>query len=263
MAVVASGGTFAREGEQRVFAYAILASIVLHGALLFSNFLHRDSARKSNVAPGPIVARLAAVRPVAAPAPAEEASKPRADEPPAPPVVNPQPAPMPISKAAPKAPVVAAKPAAPARSPEAARQVTESAAPAAAGPTLSAPPATGPVAKADTQPAPPAATDAADAGTLEQYKLAIYAAAKRYKKYPRVALDNSWEGKAIIHLVIGANGMISSISIKTSSGHEVLDEVALDTLRKAKPMVPIPASLRGKEFGIDVNFIYSLKDENA
>ena len=92
---------------------------------------------------------------------------------------------------------------------------------------------------------------------------AIYAAAKRYKKYPRVALDNSWEGKAIIHLVIGANGMISSISIKTSSGHEVLDEVALETLKKAKPLVPIPAALRGREFGIDVNFIYSLKDENA
>ena len=57
--------------------------------------------------------------------------------------------------------------------------------------------------------------------------------------------------------------MISGISIKTSTGHEILDQSALDTLRKAKPLVPIPAALRGREFGLDVNFIFNLKDENA
>ena len=53
------------------------------------------------------------------------------------------------------------------------------------------------------------------------------------------------------------------MSIKTSSGHEILDQAALDTIRKAKPLVPIPAALRGREFSLDINFIFNLKDENA
>ena len=126
-----------------------------------------------------------------------------------------------------------------------------------------APATPGSVARADSQPAPPSAAKADEAGTLDQYRLAIYSAARRYKKYPRVALDNNWEGKAVIRLVVGANGLISSISVKSSTGHEILDQAALDTLTKAKPLVPIPAALRGKEFGIDINFIYSLKDESA
>ena len=93
--------------------------------------------------------------------------------------------------------------------------------------------------------------------------MAIYLAAKKYKRYPRVAMDNNWEGKVVIRMVIGANTMISSMSIKTSSGHDVLDQAAMETLRKAKPLVQIPAGLRGKEFPIDINFIFNLKDENA
>jgi protein TonB len=257
MASVLGGGTFTREREQRVFAYAMLASIVLHGALLFVNFQFRDPAKKSNPAPGPIVARLVAPQPVAAPAPAPdpEPPRPRAEELPQP---ARKPPPVPIAKAAPSAPVVPATPAPTAPASEAPRP--ESAPPAAPSVPSSAPPSPGPVAKADPQPAP---AEIADKGNRDQYRLAIYEAARKYKKYPRVALDNNWEGKAVIRLVIGANGMIASISIKTSTGHEILDQAALDTLRKAKPLVPIPAALRGREFDIDINFIYSLKDENA
>ena len=118
----------AREGEQRVFAYAVLASIVLHAALLFANFPHRDAASKSNPAPGPILARLVTPRPLAAPAPVEAAPRPRAEEPAAiPAVAKPQPAPIPAaaSKAAPKAPVVPATPAPTAPSSEDAKPAAE------------------------------------------------------------------------------------------------------------------------------------------
>jgi protein TonB len=266
MASVLGGGTFTREGEQRVFAYAMLASIVLHAVLLFAGILHRDPNRRPNPAPGPIVARLVAPRPVAAPAPAAEPPKPHVEELPQP-ARKPRFAPAPVAKAAPKAPVVPATPAPTAPASEAPKPVSESAPPAApsapASVPSSAPPSPGQVAKVDPQPAPTAPAEIADKGNLDQYRLAIYDAARKYKKYPRVALDNNWEGKAVIRLVIGANGMISSISIKTGTGHEVLDQAALDTLRKAKPLVPIPAGLRGREFGIDINFIYSLKDESA
>ena len=57
-------------------------------------------------------------------------------------------------------------------------------------------------------------------------------AARRYKRYPRIAMDNNWEGKVEVRMVVGANGMISSITIRSGTGHEVLDQQALDMIRK-------------------------------
>jgi protein TonB len=261
MAMVLGSGTFARESEQRVFAYAVLASIVLHAALLFAGFPHRDAATKPNPAPGPILARLVTPRPLAAPAPVEAARSPRAEEPArSRQVAKPQPAAVPLSKAAPNAPLVPATPAPTAPSSEAPKPVAEPSSPAAPSAPASAPPSPGQVVKADAQPAP---SVTADAGTLDQYRIAIYSAARRYKKYPRVALDNNWEGKVVLRMVIGANTMISSISIKTSSGHEVLDQAAIETIKKTKPLVAIPDALRGREFVLDIYFIFNLRDENA
>ena len=108
-----------------------------------------------------------------------------------------------------------------------------------------------------------AAADPSDPLTLGQYRIAIIAAAKRYKKYPRLALDNNWEGQAEIRMVIGADGTIASIGIKTRSGFEVLDQQALDMIRKAKLLAPIPAALRGKGFTVDVPVLFNLKDETG
>ena len=84
--------------------------------------------------------------------------------------------------------------------------------------------------------------------------------AARYKRYPLVARDNNWEGMATVRLAIGANGMIASISIAQSSGHEVLDRAALEMIRKAKGAVPIPSALRGKPFLISIPVLYEIKD---
>ncbi|MEO8202689.1 MAG: energy transducer TonB [Betaproteobacteria bacterium] len=105
--------------------------------------------------------------------------------------------------------------------------------------------------------------DAADPATLGQYRIAIISAAKRYKRYPRVALDNNWEGQAEIRLMIGADGNIVAISIRTRSGYEALDQQALEMIRKAKPLTPIPPALRGRAFTIDVPVVFSLKEETG
>jgi periplasmic protein TonB len=105
--------------------------------------------------------------------------------------------------------------------------------------------------------------NAADAGTLEQYRLALIVATRRYKRYPAIALEKGWQGRVEVHMVIGANGMVASTSIKTGSGHEILDNQALDMLKKGKTTVPIPASLRGREFSIDVPVVFSLENPNS
>jgi len=103
----------------------------------------------------------------------------------------------------------------------------------------------------------------ADAGTLEQYRLALIVATRRYKRYPAIAMEKGWQGRVEVRMVIGANGMIASASIKTSSGHEILDNQALDMLKKGKTTVEIPARLRGREFSIDVPVIFNLDNPNA
>ena len=112
-------------------------------------------------------------------------------------------------------------------------------------------------------PAAPVAGEATDPATLGQYRIAIITTAKRYKRYPRLALDNNWEGRAEVRMVVGADGSIASISIRSGSGFEILDQQALEMIRKAKALTPIPAALRGKGFTVDVPVVFSLKEETG
>lgn len=197
------------------------------------------------------------VTPVAPPPPA----KPVPEPPPPKPVPVPKPV---LSKPAAKpepapqrtAPVEAPKPAPPE---PAAAVPAPSAPPAAPGPLRSAPQT--PVG-ASSDAAANAVSDA-DKGTLEKYRLALIVATRRYKRYPAIAMEKGWQGKVEVHMVIGANGMVASASIKSSSGHEILDNQAMDMLKKGKTTVQIPASLRGREFSVDVPVIFNLENPNS
>jgi protein TonB len=100
-----------------------------------------------------------------------------------------------------------------------------------------------------------AAADATDEELVEMMR--------RYKRYPRVALDNNWEGTVVLKMVIGANGMIASLSVVSSTGHEVLDKQAIDMIQKAKGRVPIPSALRGRAYPVEVPVIFSTKDQGS
>jgi protein TonB len=76
-------------------------------------------------------------------------------------------------------------------------------------------------------------------------------------------MDNNWEGDVLVRMVIDASGMISSVNVKAGSGHEVLDQQALEMFKRAKPLVPIPSALRGKELIIELRAIYNLKDQDS
>jgi protein TonB len=214
---------------------AVALSLLLHAVLLFGLPDSRESKR-IRVAPAPIVARLMEQQPAPAVVAASPPIPPPATQWPEPPLnIAPQ-APQP-------APIAAAAPA----------------------PSGSAgEPATGLSAKTEPQPAASAlAAEAPDAGTLAQYRLQLISAAQRYKHYPRVAMDNNWEGDVVVRMVIDASGMISSVNVKASSGREVLDQQALEMFKRAKPLVPIPSALRGKELIIELRAIYNLKDQDS
>jgi periplasmic protein TonB len=221
----------------RALNYAILFSLALHGLLLFGLPGLRDAAKRAALIPAPIVARLVEPAPATAPEPVQP-------PPPQPPRAKPRPAPKPLAKPERSVPVAPPEPA------------------AAAEPPAPAAPAATTAASAEAQPSGPVASVAPsaepDPGSLARFRLEIISIAGRFKRYPRVAIDNNWEGTAEVRLTFAADGRRSSIVIVKSSGHEVLDKQALDTIGRA--FVPVPPALRGKEFSLEIPVIYNLKD---
>ncbi len=56
------------------------------------------------------------------------------------------------------------------------------------------------------------------------------------KRYPASARLDRLEGRVIVRIVIEEDGQIASVAIAKSSGHDVLDQAALETLREASPI---------------------------
>lgn len=257
MAAVLAGGFYANESGRRLFAWAMAGSIALHLALLFALPLLQDAQRARPVSP-PLNARLAKPKP-SVPAPPKI-------EPPLQAAARPRPAP--VAKAVPQPAPVPAPPALvstpPARilSVEPAKQAAEPASVVPAAPAAPVVPAA-PVARAEPAPAvqPGAAAGGPDPGTVARYRLELMDLARRYKKYPRIAQDNNWEGRVALRIVIGETGAMSSLTVKKSAGHAVLDDEAQAMIRTASSRAAIPPALRGKAFALEIPVDFFLKDE--
>jgi protein TonB len=100
-----------------------------------------------------------------------------------------------------------------------------------------------------------------DLGSLAQYRLALIGAAKRHKTYPPRAIDRGLEGRVDVRLVVGTDGGPARVLVRRSSGHDVLDRQALELMRTASALTPVPPALRNREFAVEVPILYELKDE--
>ncbi len=246
-------GPFQARREDRLLLLCLLASIALHAAVLFGIPGLRASAQRGNalsVLTATLMPRPAA--PIVSPQPAKLPERPVTHPAPRPALAKVAAVPIQDSKPA-VAPTVPAPTEAPAAAPSA----------PAAAPSAAAKPAPQPSGALPAPEPPSKVGTELDAGTLEQYRLALIVATRRYKRYPAIAMEKGWQGRVEVHMVIGANGMIASASIKASSGHEILDNQALDMLKKGKTTVPIPTGLRGKDFSVDVPVIFNLDNRNT
>jgi periplasmic protein TonB len=247
--------------DSRVIHYAMLASIVLHAALL--SFSAKEASRRAAAAPSaPIVARLVEQQPVvpAQPDPISPPS-PRLEQP-KPPALKPRapPKPRPAAKAAPKAPPAQPAPPAPPTPPVAATPSTPAVEPQASAPAPSAAPAPAPVVPVAPSPAPSAGD--LDAGALVRYRIVVAGEAGKLKRYPRAAIDNNWAGRVVVAVTVRANG-VPSYSVRISSGHTVLDQQALEMISKAQARTEVPAALRGREFRFEIPVDFDLKDASS
>jgi protein TonB len=250
---------FAPRAQNRALALCVLASLALHVlALLFPGL--RPGA-PAPAAPRILTATFAPRIAADEPSKAEREALKRGE----PETVRSRPEVRPQTET--RRPVISSPVPSPATAPARAADVPAAPAPPAE-PSTAAPAVSAPGASA-ARPAEPAGASQgagstrsgsdADTGTLDQYRLALIVTARRYKRYPAQAMDKGWQGRVEIRLVVGANGTIQSSLVKASSGYEILDNQALDMVKKAKPLTPIPAALHGREFTVDIPVIFDLQ----
>jgi protein TonB len=56
------------------------------------------------------------------------------------------------------------------------------------------------------------------------------------KRYPPMARINNWQGKVVLKFVVKEDGTVENLEVVQSSGHAVLDEEAMETIRRASPL---------------------------
>jgi len=78
-------------------------------------------------------------------------------------------------------------------------------------------------------------------------------------EYPALAMRRQWEGKVVLLVRVLADGSVAAVSVATSSGHEVLDEAALEAVR-AWHFVPARQGGRAVESWANVPINFNLLD---
>ena len=77
------------------------------------------------------------------------------------------------------------------------------------------------------------------------------------KYYPRIARKRGFEGEPIVSFTLGHKGELTKLSIAQPSSHAILNEAALETIRKGMPYPHIPEPLKEKSitFKLPISYI--------
>ncbi len=174
-----------------------------------------------------------------------------------PPQEPPQVAPVDVP---PPAPVPRAEPSAPPEQPrveatpvprqEAAR-IAPPDVPQVAAPTPPAPVQLAPA--REVAPAPEA-----EQALVANYEQSLSALIRRHEKYPDRARRQGWEGTAVVGLSLSADGKVRDIAVVESSGREILDDAAVQMVRRAAPLPRAPEPLRGRERMVRIPIVFKL-----
>ncbi|MBT0671056.1 energy transducer TonB [Novosphingobium profundi] len=164
--------------------------------------------------------------------------------------VQPDPLPMvrPAVQAAPIQPVVAA----PAPTPPRPAPPVAASGPSAPARTVSA----GSASTGDGPGTSPAARKA-----QQDYYAMIAAHLQRRKTYPPEARKARQQGIVTVRFTVARDGSVSAVSIKRSSGHELLDGATLDLMQRVAPLPRMPASMEKDSVTLSLPIEYSLRTE--
>lgn len=93
---------------------------------------------------------------------------------------------------------------------------------------------------------------------LTDYASGVKSAILREKTYPGLAERQGHEGAVKVGFTISADGSLQSVTVKSSSGFDELDEAALDAVRDAAPFDPLPSGTGRRQLPLSVTLRFSL-----
>lgn len=106
---------------------------------------------------------------------------------------------------------------------------------------------------------PPVRERPVDDSMLSSYGDTLARILARYQHYPRIAQLRRWEGKVQLKVFVAKKGTITHVVVAESSGHEVLDQQAVEMVNRANPLPNMPEALQGREFTILVPVVFRLE----
>ncbi|MDP6737297.1 MAG: TonB family protein, partial [Nitrospinaceae bacterium] len=80
------------------------------------------------------------------------------------------------------------------------------------------------------------------------------------KYYPRMAQRLGFEGKPVVSFTLGVKGELLDLRLAQASTYNLLNEAALETIRRGTPYPPIPGPLGKKSISFDLPILYTLED---
>jgi protein TonB len=95
---------------------------------------------------------------------------------------------------------------------------------------------------------------------LKSYLAEVHRLLENHKTYPWMARRQHREGLVVLKFTIGKDGNIADHTIARSSGHEVLDGAAQETLHKVGRFPPLPAALGRSHLTIEVPLAFRLNE---
>lgn len=78
-------------------------------------------------------------------------------------------------------------------------------------------------------------------------------------EYPMIAKSRGWQGKVMLRVQVSAEGLSDSVAVETSSGHEMLDESAVEAVKKWK-FVPAKRGETPVASSVIVPIIFTLRE---
>lgn len=95
---------------------------------------------------------------------------------------------------------------------------------------------------------------------MRQYRIDLAVAARRFRHYPAAARARGWEGVAEVVVLVRADTASPRARLLRSTGHDLLDEAAIEMLVRAAAETPLPDSLRGRSFEVPMPIRFSLEE---
>ena len=102
-------------------------------------------------------------------------------------------------------------------------------------------------------------TSVASAADLGTWQKDVNKAIAKKQSYPRAALRKEIEGQVRVEINVDREGNIVAHSLKTSSGHDVLDKEVPKLMKRVSPLPVPPAGVNDSELTMVVPLAWSLQ----